>query len=76
MSADVQSTSGLSETGGAVRKALVTGGSRGIGRGIAKVLAAEGYDIAITYASHRAQAAAVAAEIRPRFGGVCFMIKI
>lgn len=31
------------------RTALVTGGSSGIGQGIAEVLAEEGYDIAITY---------------------------
>ncbi len=58
-----------------IRKALVTGGSRGIGRGIAKVLAAEGYDIAITYAGHREQAEAVAEEIRTRFGRVCIVIQ-
>ncbi len=75
MSADVQRTSGISETGEAVRKALVTGGSRGIGRGIARVLAAEGYDIAITYASQREQAEAVAEEIRARFGRFCVVIQ-
>lgn len=32
--------------------ALVTGGSRNIGQGIAMVLAEHGYDIAITYATH------------------------
>lgn len=33
----------------ATKTALVTGGSSGIGQGIAEVLAEEGYDIAITY---------------------------
>ena len=33
------------------KKALVTGASRGIGKAIALVLAQEGYDVAISYAS-------------------------
>ncbi len=36
--------------------AIVTGGSRGIGRVIAKKLASEGYDIAICYAGNEAKA--------------------
>ena len=50
------------------KKAIVTGGSRGIGKGIALALAAEGYDVAITYASKREAAEAVAEEIRSRYG--------
>ncbi len=46
------------------RVALVTGGSRGIGSGVARVLAAAGYDVAITYASKRELAEEVAADIR------------
>ncbi len=57
------------------RRALVTGGSRGIGRGIALVLAAEGYDLAITYATQRQQAEAVAAEIKDRFARRCCIIQ-
>lgn len=45
------------------KKALVTGGSRGIGAAIAKTLAAEGADVAITYEKSRDQADAVVADI-------------
>ncbi|MCU1717003.1 SDR family NAD(P)-dependent oxidoreductase [Pseudomonas sp. 5P_3.1_Bac2] len=44
--------------------ALVTGGSRGIGAAIAKALAAEGADVAITYAQSADKAEAVVASIR------------
>jgi 3-oxoacyl-[acyl-carrier protein] reductase len=46
------------------RTALVTGGSRGIGRATALMLARAGADVAITYHSRAAEAAAVEAEIR------------
>lgn len=46
------------------RKALVTGGSRGIGAAIALRLAREGADVAITYERSAEKAEAVAAEIR------------
>jgi NAD(P)-dependent dehydrogenase (short-subunit alcohol dehydrogenase family) len=42
--------------------ALVTGGSRGIGRGIALALAADGLDLVVNYASHRAAAEATASD--------------
>lgn len=44
--------------------ALITGGSRGIGAAIARTLAEQGADIAITYGASRDKAEAVAAEIR------------
>jgi 3-oxoacyl-[acyl-carrier protein] reductase len=43
--------------------ALVTGGSRGIGAGIARKLAADGADVAITYVSAKEKADAVVADI-------------
>ena len=43
--------------------ALVTGGSRGIGRGIAETLAAEGADVAVNYAAHPDAANEVVAAI-------------
>ena len=46
------------------RVALVTGGSRGIGRASALRLAGEGAHVAITYASRVAEAEAVVAEVR------------
>lgn len=45
------------------RIALVTGSSRGIGAGIARVLAAYGADVAVNYVNGRDQAESVAAEI-------------
>ena len=53
------------------KKALITGGSRGIGKGIARALAAEGYDIAISYYKGEKEAAAVAEEIADRYGRRC-----
>ncbi|MBX3440122.1 MAG: SDR family NAD(P)-dependent oxidoreductase, partial [Planctomycetaceae bacterium] len=46
------------------KTALVTGGSRGIGRAAALRLAAEGAHVAINYASNRQQADATLDELR------------
>jgi NAD(P)-dependent dehydrogenase (short-subunit alcohol dehydrogenase family) len=48
------------------KRALVTGGSRGIGAAIARRLAAEGADVAITYQRSAEAANKVAAEIRAK----------
>lgn len=51
------------------RIALVTGGSRGIGRGIAVALAGAGAKVALTYRAEAKRASAVCDEIRSK-GGV------
>jgi NAD(P)-dependent dehydrogenase (short-subunit alcohol dehydrogenase family) len=43
---------------------LITGGSRGIGAAIARRLARDGHDLALTYRERRDEADAVAAECR------------
>lgn len=44
--------------------ALITGGSRGLGRNAARALAAQGTDVILTYHSNRAEAEAAVAEIQ------------
>lgn len=53
------------------KKAFITGGSRGIGRGIVRVLADAGYDIAFTYNSEAAEAETLREEIAGK-GAACF----
>jgi NAD(P)-dependent dehydrogenase (short-subunit alcohol dehydrogenase family) len=43
---------------------LITGGSRGIGAATARLAAQRGYDVAVNYASNKAAAEAVVADIR------------
>jgi NAD(P)-dependent dehydrogenase (short-subunit alcohol dehydrogenase family) len=56
------------------KTALVTGGSRGIGRGIAIALAEHGSDVAIVYRSAEAEAEQVAATIRA-LGRKCWVFQ-
>jgi acetoacetyl-CoA reductase/3-oxoacyl-[acyl-carrier protein] reductase len=56
------------------KTALVTGGSRGIGRAITLELAREGAKVALNYQSSDAKAKEVADEIT-KFGGTCMLVK-
>jgi NAD(P)-dependent dehydrogenase (short-subunit alcohol dehydrogenase family) len=49
---------------GGRRVAIVTGGSRGIGRGIVVALAAAGYDVAVNYASNAGAADEVCEKVK------------
>jgi NAD(P)-dependent dehydrogenase (short-subunit alcohol dehydrogenase family) len=51
------------------KRALVTGASRGIGASIAKMLAAEGADVAITYEKSAERAAEVVRAIQAQGAG-------
>src|SRR5438045_121663 len=50
------------------KAALITGGTRNIGRGIAQTLAEAGADVALLYRSNTAAASAACAEIRASTG--------
>lgn len=54
--------------------ALVTGGSRGIGRAIALRLAEHGVQLVVNYVRHKRDAEEVAAEIE-QYGGRCLLVK-
>ncbi len=56
------------------KKALVTGGSRGIGRGIVLSLAKQGADVFINYHSNEEGAKSVAEEVK-KLGREAFLIK-
>jgi len=56
------------------KTALVTGASRGIGKGIALELAANGYDLVITYRTGKDEAEEVAKSIENNYGKKCYPI--
>ncbi|MFQ6082435.1 MAG: SDR family NAD(P)-dependent oxidoreductase [Candidatus Aminicenantia bacterium] len=56
------------------KTALITGGSRGIGRATAILLARAGSEVAISYTRHKKQAEEVAFEIA-QLGGKCLVLK-
>ncbi len=57
------------------RAALVTGGSRGIGKGIALALAREGAQIAIAYRSNKTAAQNTLRQLQAE-GGECFAVEV
>ncbi|MBQ2748699.1 MAG: SDR family oxidoreductase [Clostridia bacterium] len=54
------------------KKAIVTGGSRGIGNGICLKLAEAGYDIATNYSTASDEAEALAKTIHEKYGRKCY----
>ncbi len=49
------------------KKALITGGTKGIGRAVAEVFAANGYDLLLTYASDTEVAEQTASELEQKY---------
>lgn len=54
------------------KKAIISGGSRGIGRGIAYTLASKGFDVAISYAKKLNAAEETARIIAEKNGRKCY----
>jgi len=49
-----------------IKNAIVTGGSRGIGKAIAMALAKEGVNVALTYNTNREKACSIVKEIESK----------
>ena len=58
------------------KKAVVTGASRGIGKGIARCLAREGYDLAISYATKQVEPRSWLANSRRSTVGNVFVSRL
>jgi 3-oxoacyl-[acyl-carrier protein] reductase len=56
----------MTQDGTPARVAIVTGGSRGIGRSVAAHLAGDGYSVVVAYASNQGEADAAVAEAEAR----------
>lgn len=57
------------------KRAFVTGGSRGIGKGISKMLAKNGYDLVINYRSNIEAAEGLKNELESEFGINCSLLQ-
>ena len=57
------------------KRALITGGSRGIGAATARHLAGQGYDLCLNYRQGRETAEALMAEIREHHGVACIALQ-
>lgn len=57
-----------------MKMALVTGGSRGIGRATSLLLAAQGYRVAVNYRQREAEAQQLVAQIQQQ-GGEAFAVQ-
>lgn len=55
------------------KRVIVTGGSRGIGRGIVIEMASRGYDIALSYCTMAEEAELLAEYVRTTYGVKCFV---
>ncbi|MGY3904627.1 SDR family oxidoreductase [Aeromonas lusitana] len=57
------------------KRALITGGSRGIGAATARHLAGQGYDLCLNYRQGREAAEALVAELREHYGVACIALQ-
>ena len=58
------------------KKAFLTGGSRGIGKGIVLGLAKAGYDVAFSYASRKEYAQAVVKKVKEEYGQKAYCFRL